>query len=149
MEVILVTGTPGTGKTTLAKKLAKEKDYLYIDVNKVIEEKKLENGFDKKRDTKIIDTEKLNAALIKIIGEEKKKKSKGIIIDSHMSHYLPKKYATRCIVTKCDLKTLKKRLEERGYSKAKVRENLDAEIFDVCKTEAVEIGHKVEVVYTD
>jgi adenylate kinase len=150
MEVILVSGTPGTGKTTVAKKTAKDKKYKYIDVKKVILDNKLEDGFDKKRDTKIIDTDKLNAALIKIIGEEKKnKKTKGLVIDSHMSHYLPKKYATKCIITKCDLKTLKKRLEERKYSKAKVRENLDAEIFDVCRTEAQELGHKVEVIYTD
>ena len=46
------------------------------------------------------------------------------------------------------LKTLKKRLEKRGYSKEKVRENLDAEIFDTCRIEALEAGHNVEVIYT-
>jgi len=148
MKTIVVTGTPCTGKTTYAKKLAKDKGYLYIDVNKVIEEHNLSEGYDRKRQTKIIDTNKLNKALIKIIAGEKQKKQKGIIIDSHLSHYLPKKYVDLCIVTKCSLKELKKRLEKRGYSTQKVQENLEAEIFDICLEEAKEMGHKIKVVET-
>ena len=43
---------------------------------------------------------------------------------------------------------LKKRLEKRGYSKQKIRENMDAEIFDVCLNEAKEEGHKIKIVRT-
>jgi adenylate kinase len=144
MKVIIVSGVPGTGKTTVAKKLAKEKKYTYINVNKVVDDNKLSEGFDKKRDTKIIDTGKLNKALIKIIKERKK----GVVIDSHLSHYLPKKYVDLCIITKCNLKELQKRLVKRGYSKEKVRENMDAEIFDTCKVEAMERGHKIKIIDT-
>ena len=146
MKVILVSGTPGTGKTTYAGKLAKKKGYLYVDVNKVIASNKLSEGYDKKRKTKIIDTAKLNKVLIKLINEEKKKKTKGLVIDSHLSHYLPKRYADLCVITKCSLKTLKKRLVKRGYDKDKVRENLDVEIFDVCRIEALERGHKIKII---
>ena len=52
----------------------------------------------------------------------------------------------KVIIVKTSLKNLKKRLEKRGYNKLKVRENLEAEIFDVCFEEAKELGHKVEVV---
>ena len=141
-----MSGTPGTGKTTVARKLAKDKGFLYVDVNKVIEKDKLSEGYDEEKDTKIIDTKKLNKALVKII---KKSKEKGLVIDSHLSHYLPKRYVDKCIITKCSLKELKKRLEKRGYLKEKVRENLDAEIFDTCRIEALEAGHEVEVVMTD
>jgi adenylate kinase len=61
---------------------------------------------------------------------------------------LPSKYVDLCYVTKCDLKTLKKRLEKRRYSKEKIRENLDAEILDVCLIEALENKHKVKVINT-
>jgi adenylate kinase len=149
MKVILVSGTPGTGKTTIAKKLSKEKSFKYIDVNKIIDKMSLSEGYDKKRDTKIVDTNKLNKALIKVINLEKKEKTNGLVIDSLLSHYLPKKYADLCIITKCDLKTLKQRLEKRGYSKEKVRENMDAEIFDTCRIEALEKGHKVKIINTD
>jgi adenylate kinase len=145
MKTIIVTGTPGTGKTTLAKKLSKKLNYKYIDVNEVIKENKLKEGYDRKNKCYIIDIKKLNKSLIKIIEKSKN----NLIIDSHLSHYLPKKYVDLCIVTKCNLKKLKSRLEKnRKYSKAKVRENLDCEIFDVCLNEARDAKHKVIVIDT-
>jgi len=145
MEVIIVTGSVGTGKTTLAKKLAKKLDFHYLDVNDTIKKYDISEGYDKKRDTNIIDTKKLNIVLIK---EMNNYREKGIIIDSHLSHYLPKRHVSLCIVAKCDLKELERRLMERKYPKSKIRENLDAEIFDVCLNESKEKGHKVIVVDT-
>lgn len=144
MKAIIVTGSIATGKTTVAKKLAKIKNYKYVDVHKLIEENKLSCGYDKKRKTKIVDVAKLNKFLIKLIENSKEK----LIIDSHLSHYLPAKYVSLCFVTKCDIKVLKKRLEKRKYSKEKIRENLDAEILDICLNEALENKQKVKIIYT-
>jgi adenylate kinase len=145
MRTIIVTGTPGTGKTTLSKKLAKKLQYRYLDVHKLISQYNISEGYDKKRDTDIIDSKKLNLALI---GEINSHKGKGVIIDSHMSHYLPKRHVDLCMVTKCDLKELEKRLKTKKYSREKTRENMDAEIFDVCLNEAKEHKHKIMVVDT-
>src|SRR3989344_5283429 len=123
--VIIVSGNPATGKTTIAKKIAKEKKLEYIDVNDLIKKKKL------------------NSFLIKLIN-----KNKDVVLDSHLTHYLNPKYVDMCIITICDLKELKKRLEKRKYSKEKIRNNLDCEIFDVCRTEALEAGHKVKIIKT-
>ena len=142
MTVIIITGTPGTGKTELAREIAKN-GFEYVDANKIIEQNKLIESFDKKRDTNVVDEKKLSDAFVKLI-----KTKKNLVIDSHMSHCIPSKYVDVCIVTKCNLKVLKKRLENKGYSKEKVRENLDAEIFDVCLTEAEEAGHKLLIVDT-
>lgn len=144
MKAIIITGTPGTGKTIIAKKIAKEKNAKYIDVNKIIVKYNLREKYDRKRRTWVVDVNKLNKILIDLINKNKKR----LVIDSHLSHYLPKKYVGLCIVTKCDLKVLKKRLEKRGYIKSKIRENMDAEIFDVCLNEAKEFGHKVKVIDT-
>ncbi|MBW2984866.1 AAA family ATPase [Candidatus Woesearchaeota archaeon] len=145
MKTIIVTGTPGTGKTALAKKLSKKLGYAYIDVNKIIKDNKLKEGYDRKKKCYIVDTKKLTESLIETI----KKATNDLIIDSHLSHYLPKKHVDLCIVTKCGLKELKKRLEKKKkYPKSKVRENLDCEIFDICLNEAREIGHKVIVINT-
>lgn len=147
MKTIIVTGTPGTGKTQLAKKLASKLNFDYIDVNKMIKKYNISEGYDKKRKTKIVDVAKLNKTLIREISNFKKdKKTKGIIIDSHLSHYLPEKYVDLCIVTKCDLKALQERLKKRKYPKEKIRENLDAEIFDICSVEAREKGHNILVI---
>lgn len=142
MKTICVSGSVGTGKTTLAKKLSKKLNYSCIDVSKLVKKHKLYDGYDKKRKCYIVDTKKLNKELIMLIN----KQDKGIIIDSHLSHYLPKKYVDLCIITKCNLKELQKRLRRRGYSAAKVQENLECEIFDVCLNEAKEAGHKVIVI---
>ena len=146
MKVIIITGTPGTGKSTYGKKLAKEKGYRYFDINALVKEKKLHEGYDRSKRSYDIDIKKLKSFLLHIIQEEKGKKSKGIVLDSHLSHYLPPAHVDLCIVMKCDLKKLKKRLEKRGYLKSKVRENLDCEIFDVCLNEAKEKGHKIRLI---
>lgn len=141
--IIAISGTPGTGKTTLSKKLAKKIDYKYLDVAELIKEKNLQEAYDRKRKTYIIDIKKLNRGLIKEI-----KDSENLIIDSHLSHNLPKKYVDLCIITKCNLRILEKRLKKKRYNKAKIRENLDCEIFDICLNEAKEAGHKILIIDT-
>ena len=133
MKTIVVSGIPGTGKTTLSKNLAQKLNFLYFDVNKLISKHKLSEGYDKKRRTKIVDISKLNKALIqeitlikKSINEKNNKRKlkktiKGIIIDSHLSHYLLKKYVDLCIITKCDIKELNKRLKRKKFHKDKIR----------------------------
>ena len=143
MKVICITGTPGTGKTALAKQLAKKLNFFYLDVNRLISEKKISEGYDSKRKSKIIDVKKLNKSIIKKLNELKKQNIEGVIIDSHLSHYLPKKYVSRCIVAKCDIKILNLRLKKRKYSKSKIKENLEAEIFGICHEEAKEMKHKI------
>ncbi|MAG91750.1 hypothetical protein CMO83_03675 [Candidatus Woesearchaeota archaeon] len=146
MKVICVSGVPGTGKTTLSRKLAAKLDYFYLDVNRFISEHKISSGYDKKRKTEIIDIVKLNKALIKEI--KNNKKMKGIIIDSHLSHYLPRKYVNFCVITKCAIKELNKRLKKKCFGKNKIKENLQAEIFDVCYNEAIGKKHKIIVADT-
>lgn len=149
MRVIVVTGTPGTGKTALSKKLAKRLNFLYVDVNNLISKYKLSEGYDAKRKTRIIDVNKLNKFLIMHIKNLKKdKKLKGVIIDSHLSHCLPREYADLCIVAKCDIKELIRRLKKKGFHKSKIQENLQAEIFDVCHNEAVENKHNILIADT-
>ncbi len=144
MKVICVSGTPCTGKTTLAKRLAKQASYKYIDVNKLIKDNKLNESYDRKKKCYVVDVKKLNKILIGLI----KEKDKNLVIDSHLSHHLPKKYVNLCIITKCDLKILEKRLIKRKYLKSKIRENLDCEIFDICLNEAKENKHKIKIVDT-
>ncbi len=138
--ILIVTGTPGTGKTTVAKEVSKLLNHEYIDVNELIRTKE----YDQERDCRIVDVEELKTKLLSLIN-----KSSDLVIDSHLSHYLDSKFVDLCIVTKCSLPVLKKRLEKRNYSEKKIRENLDAEIFDTCRVEAQEQGHKIVTINTD
>ena len=136
--VIIVTGTPGTGKTKIARFLSKALRYTFVDVHSLLRSKKLWSSYDKQRKCYVVDKKKLVKRLLAEV-----KKNKESIFDSHMSHNLPKKYVELCIVTHCDITLLKKRLEQRKYSRLKTRENLDAEIFQTCLTEAQELGHQI------
>src|SRR5438552_1627693 len=138
---IIVTGTPGTGKTKIAKSIASRLKFKYIDINQTIKENRLVIGYDKKRDSIIVDDKKLVKVLIDII-----KKNSRVVIDGHLSHFIPSKYVKLCVVTRCNLKVLKNRLKKRGYKDSKIKENLDAEIFEVILAEALAMKHKIFVI---
>ncbi len=154
MKVILITGTPCTGKTSYAKKFCKAKKYYYFDLHSFIKSHKLHSGFDKKYGSFIVNIEDFVNSIerhIKNMNKSSKFKSKfkGIVVDSHLSHYINPKMTDLCVVMKCDLSKLKKRLLKRNYSKAKIEENMEAEIFDICLFEAKDIGHRVRIVCSD
>ncbi|HLC58402.1 MAG TPA: adenylate kinase family protein [Candidatus Nanoarchaeia archaeon] len=142
--IIIVTGSVGSGKTTISKELAGKLKAKYLDVNNFIKDNKLRGKYIKKLDTYEVDVKKLVKLLIKVIKNSKN----SLVIDSHLSHYIPKIYVDYCVVCECDLKVLKKRLKERSYSDVKIKENLDSQIFDVCKIEAIEEGHNLIVIDT-
>ena len=54
--IIIVSGTPGTGKTTLAKKIANKLKYKYLDVKRLITANKIAETYDKKRKCHVVDT---------------------------------------------------------------------------------------------
>lgn len=145
-KLIIVTGTPGTGKTTVAMRLAKKGGFAYIDVNAVIAKYLLSEGYDRKNKCKIVDVKKLGRAVLDLV---KKEKIDVAIVDSHLSHYIPASKVALCLVTKCNLKLLKQRMKRRAYSDAKIKENLECEIMDVCLSDADAAGHKTFVVETD
>ena len=144
MNAIIVTGTPGTGKTTVAKLISTRLGYTYIDVNEVIKQHNICDEYDNQRMCTIVDADKLKSILEKLIKDNKE----NLVIDSHMSQVISPKLVKFCIVTRCELKVLKKRLEERGYNETKIRENLDAEIFENCLTEAQDNNHNIHIVDT-
>lgn len=144
IRVLLVSGTPGTGKLKLAKELSLVLDYKYVDINKVIKAHNLGGSYDKEMQCEVVDAAKLTKQLERMIRHS----TRDMIIGGHLSHFLPKEYVDLCIITKCDLKELKKRLENREYTDKKVRENIDCEIFDVCLEEAKEQNHEILIVDT-
>ena len=145
--IIIVTGTPGTGKTEFAKGFAEKNNITYLDGKEIIADNELGEEYDEAGDCWVVDEEKFAETCEEII-QEMKSRDESAIIDSHLSHHISSDLVDKCYVTICDITELKERLEKRGYSESKVRENLDAEIFKVCLTEAKEAGHNVEEVDT-
>ncbi len=143
LKLIAVTGTPGTGKSTIAKRLSLLLGYAYLNGSELVKSSKLAEKYDKRRKTAVVDPSLFTHAVLKVRDVEAKRGSKGLIVDSHLSHFLPSKDVSACIVLTCSLPELAMRLSKRGYGRAKIRENLDAEIFDTILVEAKESGHNV------
>ncbi len=134
-RVILITGTPSVGKTTLARKLALQLNAEYVNLTELAEKEHLSKERDFQRNTTIIDETKMRRKLRAII----RKKEKDIVIDGHYAAAVtPRNLATHIFVLRRNPVQLRELMRKRGYSEAKQKENLAAEILDVCLVEALQ-----------
>ena len=131
--VIVVTGTPGTGKTTFAKDLSGRMRAETIQLSSLIMRDNMVHGKDPSRDTLIVDEERVRSAVSRIL----KGLDGYVVVEGHqISGMIPKKIQS-AFVLRCNPHELGERLRRRGYKAAKIRENVEAEILDVCLIEAV------------
>jgi len=128
--IVALSGTPGTGKTSVAKILQEEK-YEVISVNDIAFKHDFLQGIDKKRNSNILDIERINEFICKNYA-----KKNLVFIDGHAAHFL--QAIERVVILRCHPKELKIRLEKRGWNKEKIRENVEAEILDVILCDTVE-----------
>jgi adenylate kinase len=147
MSVILITGTPGTGKTTASKLLSQRLSIPLVAVNDLVEEKHLYHGHDPEKGYKEVDMEDLCQELTIII---KNSPETGLIIEGHLVHFLENSNLIDCVVVlRARPDILRKRLLKRNWPESKVTENVEAEALDICTFEAVENhGNKVNEVDT-
>ena len=129
--IVALTGTPGTGKTSVSKILQKN-GFEVVDLNKLACEKDFLIGTDKKRDSKIVNVDKINSYIKKNYD-----KVEIVIVEGHLSHLL--RVVDKVIILRCRPKQLEKHLMKRRWRKKKINENVEAEILDVILCEAVDI----------
>lgn len=119
--LIALTGTPGTGKSSVAE-LLRRKGYRVASVVELA--KKYDCIIDEEDGELVIDVENL-ANVIDFDG----------VVEGHLSHLLKPDLA---IVLRCNPAVLKERLRERKWSEEKLMENVEAELLDVILVEALE-----------
>jgi adenylate kinase len=126
---IALTGTPGTGKSTVAEMVGS--GFIIIRVNDLIKEK-YNIGLDVERNSWIADILSLSRYINTLQGD--------MILEGHISHLLP---VDVIIVLRASPTVLRKRLASRGWSDMKIKENVEAEALDVILCEAVDTDKKV------
>ncbi len=128
MKLIVITGTPGTGKSTIALKLKSAlKKADLIRVNDVVKKKRLYSSKDK-FGARIVKMALLKKELEK---EIKRRRSEYLILEGHLlcEFSLPDAVV---IVLREHLETVRERLIARGYPIEKIRDNLVSEATDYC-----------------
>ncbi len=144
--IILITGTPGVGKTTVSSILVEKIDACLININELVDEKHIYTGIDEERGYKIVDMDALFNEMNEII-DEIDDQGKHVIVEGHLSHLFEN--SELVIVLRANPDVLRDRMKTKGWKAAKVRENIEAEAIDICSYEAFEIhGNKVNEIDT-
>ena len=136
--IIGITGTPGTGKTSVCLSV----QVPCLDLNSVIETEGLYTGVDPDRGTLIADLDRLGDYVRR---KEVTAGGRVLVIEGHLAHFLRPDVA---IVLRAHPSALAARLRRKGFSAPKIQENLEAEVLDLILAEAVELCETVYEVDT-
>jgi len=144
-KVIVISGTPGTGKTTVASILVKKIKGIHIDLSDLVLKEKLYKEVDEKRETVIADLDRLLPKLREII----RSANSPIIVEGHYAEIVPSKFVNVAIILRTHPKELEKRLEKKNFKESKIRENIQAEILGVCSYNALNAYEKEKIYEID
>ena len=125
--IIAISGTPGTGKHTLAKELARKTNYEILDLNRILKKGAKERE---------VTLKEVNEAF-------QKNKKDNLLVISHLSHFIRSKSINFVIVLRTDPLILIKRLEKRGYKREKIHDNALFEAMNGTYAEALKMKMKV------
>ena len=126
---LLVTGTPGTGKTTISRPLARLLNADYLDPTTLLTREGLNYTYDENRGTRIVSLPRLRSSLNSLA----RGAARGLVLDSHVCFKIgPSPRLARAIVLRCNPAVLERRLRQKHWSKRKISENVLAEILDIC-----------------
>jgi len=129
VRTIIVTGTPGVGKTIVAEELAARLSAELLNISELVRKENIVAESDKERGTIVADIKRLRARVRTIL----RKVEKDIIIEGHYAYdIVPKDANPYIFVLRRDPDDLKAVMKGRGYDERKVSENVAAEVLDVC-----------------
>lgn len=144
--VILLTGVPGVGKSTVADMLAERLGGDHIDLSDLAEQMGFITGWDEKRETAIADIDRLRQQVTLISDASERP----VIVEGHFAAdvVIPAAELLIFVLRKAPWR-LKEDLEARGYGEEKVSENVEAELLDVCLVDSLEVHDSERICEVD
>ena len=133
---ILITGTPGTGKTTLAAELGERSTLKFVNIGDLAKQEELYEGWDDEYQCHVLDEDRVVDEL------EAQMTDGGNIVDYHGCDFFPERWFDIIFVLRTDNTVLYDRLQGRDYSEKKIQENVQCEIFQTLLEEAKEAYNK-------
>ncbi len=133
MKAIVIGGSPGCGKTTVAALLGRSLDRDVISLGDLAVEKGCISEKDLKRDTLVIDED----CMVQAIRAEIQQHDDPVILEGHYGDLVPSKAVEKVIILRLHPEALRSRLVKRDYPELKVTENIEAEVFGVCQLDAI------------
>ncbi len=132
-RAIVISGTPGTGKTLVAKELSKLLNAKYVNLSELVISEGLYDEYDRDRDSYVINEDLLRDYLRRLVmGTDGY-----VVIDSHYGELIDDDLLSKLIVLRLHPKELLRRLLGKGWALSKVAENVEAEIVGVCTYNAL------------
>ena len=128
MKIVVISGTPGTGKTSVSKAITEKIGGNAISLNEISVSKRFTLQYDEKRSTYVVDFNQLLPYIISLINSYKKENLPFLIIEGHFSDIIPNKFIDYAIVLRCHPDELTRRLQMRDYDNKKIQENIQSEI---------------------
>ncbi|MCE4607066.1 MAG: AAA family ATPase [Desulfurococcales archaeon] len=133
--IIIITGTPGTGKTTVSRLISRELNCTHIDVSALVEEMKWGEPDPTGRETLVLTNIE---ELIQYVGKINKNRE-CVIVDTHYPGIFDSlaKDIMAVFVLRTHPKIIARRLIERKWGAKKIAENAEAELLGVIENEAL------------
>jgi len=144
-KAIVITGTPGTGKSTIAWLLAERLGAEVVELGELAVREGFCSGLDEERSTLIVDTDLLAQRLSELLTARPGGELL-VVVGHYAQHVVPREHLVMAFVLRRHPLELRRVLEARGYRGRKLHENLLAEVLDVCLVEAVQ-AYGPELVY--
>jgi len=138
---VALTGTPGTGKTTVAA-LLRKKGYTVIDLNRLAIREGCVAGIDRERKCRLVDISKINASVRTHFD-----RTVLVFFEGHIAHLL--KVMDRVVILRCHPSILYQHLLKKKWGAKKIQENIEAELLDIILCEAVDIHRKTSIFEID
>ncbi len=132
MKNIIISGTPGCGKTSVAIEISRILQARVISLNELAISDKFSFEYDEERKTYIVDFDEFLPYILKKIDKIKQADPQFLIIESHFSDIIPEKFIDYAFILRCDPDELYKRLEQKEFTSEKIIENIQAEILGNC-----------------